>query len=76
MWLKFSDAYQLSWEKAKKFILAFPTTYMTEKVFRHILHMSITWRNQWKATASGAIRLKRASIKTDVIKLVQNHQAQ
>uniref|UniRef100_A0A3Q3B1D1 C2H2-type domain-containing protein n=1 Tax=Kryptolebias marmoratus TaxID=37003 RepID=A0A3Q3B1D1_KRYMA len=76
MWAKYASCYPALWEKTKLLLLAFPTTYLVEQGFSHVLHLQSKYRNHQDLVASGALQLKLTSLQPPIKKLAEKHQAQ
>uniref|UniRef100_A0A3Q3B2X0 DUF4371 domain-containing protein n=1 Tax=Kryptolebias marmoratus TaxID=37003 RepID=A0A3Q3B2X0_KRYMA len=75
MWAKYASCYPALWEKTKLLLLAFPTTYLVEQGFSHVLHLQSKYRNHQDLVASGALQLKLTSLQPPIKKLAEKHQA-
>ena len=76
MWATHSQHFPTLWEKARILLFSFPTPYLIEQAFSHVLHIQSKYRNRLNLIASGALRLKLTSIRPSLKKLATNHQAQ
>jgi len=78
MWLNNHtiNKYTELWERAKLFLVAFPTSYLVESGFSRMLQLQIKERNRLEITKRGDLRLALTKLKPDIEKIVSHHQAQ
>lgn len=75
-WIKFRYRFPALWNKIKLLILAFPTSYLVEKGFSAVNYLVSKQRNRINVVQRGDLRLFLTKKQPDVVKLVNEHQAQ
>jgi hypothetical protein len=75
-WLNHSQRYPKLYAKAELLLLAFPTSYMVEAGFSHLVSILTKERNRLKITERGDLRLKLTSISPRIQNLAKHVQGQ
>ena len=66
----------LLWQRTKRLILPFPTSYLVEKGFSSVMRLHSKQRNRLQITKSGDLRLMLTKFEPNVVKLVGENQCQ
>ena len=66
--------YPALWAEVKKFIIAFPSTYLAEKGFSMVTNLLTKKRNRLSIVDRGDLRLLLTKIEPNIDKLVSTHQ--
>ena len=76
-WLQecISERYPALWNIAKKFFIAFPTSYLVERGFSAVAQLLGKQRQRLDIVKRGDLRIFLSNIKPDIEKLVSSHQA-
>ena len=76
-WLQngISERYPALYNIAKKFYIAFPTSYLVERGFSAVAQLLDKQRQRLSITERGDLRNFLSNIKPDIEKLVSSHQA-
>ncbi|XP_025406676.1 SCAN domain-containing protein 3-like [Sipha flava] len=77
-WLKTNIVHNYPglWSLVKKFLIAFPSSYLVERGFSTVTDLITKKRNRLDIVTRGDLRLKLTNIEPNIKKLAKNHQVQ
>lgn len=67
--------YPALWTIARKFLIAFPTSYLVERGFSAVANLLVKKRNRLEITSRGDLRLNLTKLKPNIENLLSKHQA-